>query len=184
MSHDNHDKSDTTDSNTIGKKDYGLIKRVGFKMKHESVLEPMQFIWDLEMSTKTLLALSRHRVGVSLTMRSTRYTTSKNKGRHSVQDTDRTKPYLDSIMKIVDEAIAEGLPDDELSLLLPQAYIYRGQITMNGRSFKHFLDLRLAKGAHFQIRQLAEDMLKSLPEEYREFFEKSPDKDSEKGDGI
>ena len=175
MSHDNHDKGDTNylDREVIGSKDYGLIKRVGFKLKHESILEPIQYIWDCEMSTKTLLALSRHRIGVSLTMRSTRYTTTKNSSTHEVQYTKDKEfdKYLDLSMDLVNQAIEDGFSDDYISLLLPQAYVYRGQITMNARSFKHFLDLRLKKDAHFQIRELAELMLAELPQTHLELFQ-------------
>jgi thymidylate synthase (FAD) len=153
-----------------GEKDFNLIERVGFKLKHESILEMFDFVWDIEMSTKTLLAMSRHRIGVSLTMRSTRYTTKKRKGQHQVQSTDKTKEYLHRIMAIVDEAIETGISDDELSLLLPQSYIYRGQVKMNGRSLKHFLGLRLEKSAHFQIRQMAQDMFDTLPNEYKKLY--------------
>ena len=174
MSHDNHNKSDTDYLNrdVIGKKDYDLVRRVGFKMKHESTLEPIQYIWDCEFSTKTLLALSRHRIGISLTMLSTRYTTSKNKDKNKVQYTDDEKfnVYLDRIMDLVYEAIEDGYDDDYISLLLPQAYVYRGQITMNIRSFKHFLGLRLKKDAHFQIRELAQQMLDALPQTHSDLF--------------
>ena len=187
MSHDNHDKSDTkeiieyemdTDDGyfeykTIktGDKDKALIKRVGVQMHHESVLEMLDYVFDVEMSTKTLLAFSRHRIGVSLTMRSTRYTTKKNVDFHKVQGTKSTKKYLNKIMDIVNDAIKEGLSNDEVSLLLPQAYVYRGQIKFNGRSLRHFLKLRLAKGAHFQIRELAEDLYNNLPEDHKYLYE-------------
>lgn len=165
MSKDNHNLSDNG-----GPKDIALIDRVGNKMKHSSTLEFLTYVWDVEMSTKTLLAFSRHRIGVSLTMRSTRYTTVKNASSHQVQSTPRTEAYLDSIMSIVTNAINDGLPNDEVSLLLPQAYIYRGQIQLNGRSLQHFLSLRTKPDAHFQIRQLANDLFNSLPEDHKYLY--------------
>jgi len=181
MSHDNHDKSDTIEhfdvvdgmslGKAIGPKDRALIARVGNKLKHSSILEMLTYTWDVEMSTKTLLAFSRHRIGISLTMRSTRYTTKKNKGQHQVQATETTEPYLKRIMDIVDEALATGMGSDEASLLLPQAYVYRGQIQMNGRALQHFLSLRTKPDAHFQIRQLAFDLYASLPAEHRYLYE-------------
>lgn len=173
-SHDNHHLSDTinTDGN-IGPKDAALIERVGNKLKHSSTLEMLTYTWDVEMSTKTLLALSRHRIGISLTMRSTRYTTKKNKGLHETQGTPSTFDYLARIMSIVDEALASGMSNDEASLLLPQAYIYRGQIQLNGRSLQHFLTLRTKKDAHFQIQQLAFDLYNSLPEEHKYLYKET-----------
>jgi len=167
MSHDSFKHSDTYNTNdNIGPKDQELIGRIGVKFKHESILEFLSYVYDVEMSTKTLLAFSRHRVGISLTMRSTRYTTKKNQGKHTTQSTPKTKKYLERIMDIVDEAIGESLSNDEISLLLPQGYVYRGQIQFNMRSLRHFLMLRLPKEAHFQIRGLAEELVLKLPRQH------------------
>jgi thymidylate synthase (FAD) len=171
MSHDSHDKSDTEDMLICGGKDRELIKRIGVKLKHESILEFLTYIWDVELSTKTLLAFSRHRVGISLTMRSTRYTTKKNKGKHKCQ-TEYLSEYTDRIMSIVDEAINNGLSNDDISLLLPQDYVYRGQIQMNGRSLKHFLELRNPNShAHWQIKDFAKSLFDTLPSEHSYLFE-------------
>lgn len=140
-------------------------------MKHSSTMEFLTYVYDVELSTKTLLALSRHRIGISMTMRSTRYTTKKNAGNHQVQSTEATKGYLDRIMSIVNEAIDEGLSNDEISLLLPQAYVYRGQLQLNGRSLQHFLSLRTKQDAHFQIRELANELFNQLPEDHKYLFE-------------
>ena len=169
QSHDNHHLSDSA-GDVIGEKDRDLIDRVGNKLKHSSTLEFLNYIWELELSTKTLLALSRHRIGISLTMRSTRYTTQKNKDKHRVQDTEATRDYLARIMNIVNEAIDSGLKNDEVSLLLPQAYIYKGQIQFNARSLQSFLKLRTKKDAHFQIRELAFSLYESLPKEHKYLF--------------
>ena len=169
QSHDNHHLSDSI-GDIIGDKDRDLIDRVGNKLKHSSTLEFLNYIWEIELSTKTLLALSRHRIGISLTMRSTRYTTQKNKDKHKVQDTEATRDYLTRIMDIVNEAIDSGLKNDEVSLLLPQAYIYKGQIQFNARSLQSFLKLRTKKDAHFQIRELAYSLYESLPEEHKYLF--------------
>ena len=170
QSHDNHNLSDSVGF-SIGEKDTALIDRVGNKMKHSSTLEFLNYVYEVEMSTKTLLAFSRHRIGISLTMRSTRYTTQKNKGKHEVQSTAETLPYLEKIMSIVDEAINDGLTNDELSLMLPQAYIYKGQIQFNARSLQSFLRLRTKQDAHFQIREFAHNLFNELPEQHKYLFE-------------
>lgn len=172
MSHDSHDKSDKYNGPTdnITDKDKKRLDRVVNKLKHGSILEMLTYTYDVHMSTKTLLAFTRHRVGISLTMRSTRYTTKKNRGKHEVQATPTTEPYLSRIMAIVDEALSTGMSSDEASLLLPQAYLYRGQLQFNARSLQHFLKLRTAPDAHFQIRQLAYDLYNSLPSEHKYLF--------------
>lgn len=170
QSHDNQFLSDSI-GDLLGDKDKSLIDRVGNKMKHSSTLEFLNYVWEVEMSTKTLLAFTRHRVGISMTIRSTRYTTQKNKGKHQVQYTDKTKDYLERIMDIVNEAIEDGLNNDEISLLLPQGYIYKGQIQFNARSLQHFLKLRTKSDAHFQIRELAFNLFDSLPDAHKYLFE-------------
>ena len=170
QSHDNQNLSDSM-GDLIGDKDRALIDRVGNKMKHSSTLEFLNYVWEIEMSTKTLLAFTRHRIGISMTIRSTRYTTQKNKGKHQVQDTEKTKLYLERIMDIVNEAIEDGLNNDEISLLLPQGYIYKGQIQFNARSLQHFLKLRTKSDAHFQIRELAFNLFDSLPDSHKYLFE-------------
>ena len=170
QSHDNQILSDSM-GDLIGDKDRALIDRVGNKMKHSSTLEFLNYVWEIEMSTKTLLAFTRHRIGISMTIRSTRYTTQKNKGKHQVQYTDKTKDYLERIMDIVNEAIEDGLNNDEISLLLPQGYIYKGQIQFNARSLQHFFKLRTKSDAHFQIRELAFNLFDSLPDSHKYLFE-------------
>lgn len=170
QSHDNQNLSDSI-GDLLGEKDKSLIDRVGNKMKHSSTLEFLNYVWEIEMSTKTLLAFTRHRIGISMTIRSTRYTTQKNKGKHQVQYTDKTKDYLERIMDIVNEAIEDGLNNDEISLLLPQGYIYKGQIQFNARSLQHFLKLRTKSDAHFQIRELALNLFDSLPDTHKYLFE-------------
>lgn len=170
QSHDNQNLSDSM-GDLIGDKDRALIDRVGNKMKHSSTLEFLNYVWEIEMSTKTLLAFTRHRIGISMTIRSTRYTTQKNKGKHQVQYTDKTKDYLERIMDIVNEAIEDGLNNDEISLLLPQGYIYKGQIQFNARSLQHFFKLRTKSDAHFQIRELAFNLFDSLPDSHKYLFE-------------
>lgn len=172
QSHDNQNLSDSI-GDLLGEKDKSLIDRVGNKMKHSSTLEFLNYVWEVEMSTKTLLAFTRHRVGISMTMRSTRYTTQKNKGKHQVQDTEKTKLYLEIIMDIVNEAIDNGLNNDEVSLLLPQGYVYKGQIQFNARSLQHFLKLRTKPDAHFQIRELAFNLYDSLPDTHKYLFKDS-----------
>ena len=62
----------------VGEKDYNLIKRVGFKFKHESVLEHSLIVYEFEASRALLQELSRSRIGVSLTIKSSRYTIKKD----------------------------------------------------------------------------------------------------------
>ena len=91
MSHDNHDKSDTTEAQMFpndyclddcymerngeaGVKDKELISRVGNKLKHKSVLEQLVYWFDIDgISRGCLQELARHRTA-RLTVKSSRYT--------------------------------------------------------------------------------------------------------------
>ena len=191
----------------LGSKDMSLIKRVALKMHHESTLEFLNYVWDLEIDLKSLLQLSRHRVGVSMTIRSTRYTTGKllkdeepfcftnsrnevvvhepqlNRARKYIymsKDPDVTLENVRQLEKC--RQLAEGgVSDDEISYMLPTAWIYRGQLQFNARSLRHFFELR-SPSTHAQksIKELAVRMYNSLPDShkflYEEYFENKASK--------
>ena len=171
----------------IGEKDKALIDRVGVKMHHESTLEMVDYIWDVELSTKTLLALTRHRIGVSMCVRSTRYTTHKllkNIELFDLNDFEKASMYLElgenhehnrreiQILNLVIEAVQNGEDNDTISLLLPQSFIYRAQLKMNARSLRHFVSLRNEHThAHWQIKNLCSRLLSTIPEEHKFLYE-------------
>jgi len=182
---DSHDKSDTqlTDVSNYGQymnydmdeiteagpKDKALIERVGNKNKHSSVLRHLSYCWDITgISTKTLLAFTRHKTGVDFSVQSTRYTTSKRKEDLEFTKTgdERVDSKLDAIYDLVQEAIEEKVSDDKIAMLLPQSYQYSCVVTMNAQAIQHFLQLRLTKFAHYDIRTLAEHLAINLPKEH------------------
>ncbi len=65
----------------------------------------------------------------------------------------------------------EGLTNDIAKYGICENYPVRLQMTMNVRSLRHFYQLRSSKAAHFEIRNLAEKLMESIPEEYKIFFE-------------
>ena len=186
MSKDNHHLSDTIDG-ICGPKDRDLIDRIGIKLHHESTLEMIDYIWDVEFSTKTLLGLTRHRIGVSMCVRSTRYTT------HKLLKADDLSIFIEpSGNQAVDasaiatmqniKAMSPTPTNDELSLLLPQSFIYRAQLKLNARSLRHFFSLRNpSTHAHLQIQDLATRLYQSIPEDhkflYDEYFTGEPNAD-------
>lgn len=110
MSHNNHDKSDTTFQSTdgyggnissvtitpilgeyvnvdMGVKDKELIARVGNKLKHKSVLEQLVYWFDIDgISRACLQELARHRTA-RLTVKSSRYTLKELKDNCSFYNT-------------------------------------------------------------------------------------------------
>ena len=179
----------------IGDKDYALIQRVGFKFKHESVLEHSLIVFEFEASRALLQELSRHRIGVSPTIKSTRYTLKELKkekpftwieGREKLYK--RAAKYLymvkddnNTVYNEVNHAsikalenlrqlIVSGFSNDKVKYALPEAYKFKGQVSFNIRSLMHLLTLRLPKDALLEFRILALEALLALPDDYRELL--------------
>ena len=68
-------------------------------------------------------------------------------------------------------AIESGASNDDISMLLPQAYQYSAVVTMNAQAIQHFLKLRTKPDAHWDIRNLANEIYANLPEEHKYLFE-------------
>jgi len=56
-----------------------------------------------------------------------------------------------------------GIPKEDARFILPQIATYL-TVGFNARALRHFLKLRLDKTAQWEIRQLAEQMLKQVKE--------------------
>ena len=188
-SHNNHHLSDSkvlyrdngAIETTLGSKDFNLIKRVGFKYKHESVLEFADVVYHIECSRAMLQELARHR-HISLTVKSTRYTLKELK---NIEPTDEIlKEYL--VMtgnKYVDKLSIEQLKDividikdnalgsnDIAKYCLPEAFETELQLKTNLRELLHILKLRTNKDALLEFRKVAYQMFNVLPEEYKELI--------------
>jgi len=152
----------------LGPKDFNLIKRVGFKMKHESVLEFGTIIFDVNMSTKALLEESRHRIGISKTVTSSRYALNKINIEFEPTGDEEIDDDLEWWKHQIETRIVQNKSFDKVSKMLPQAFIYSMQWQFNLRSLLHFLRLRLTKEAHRDIRLIAKMIIDELPDDYKE----------------
>lgn len=146
------------------------IENNALKLKHESVLEFMDFVFQIEASTKVLLEMTRHRKA-SYAAKSSRYTL--NKGEIVCESTgDET---VDKMMShwcaLIQTQIDAGKSNDVVSLMLPQAYQYRWVAKFNVRSLRNFLKLRTNKSAHFHIIEVAKAMHDVIPDDYKYLFE-------------
>jgi thymidylate synthase (FAD) len=161
---DSHNLSDNG-----GEKDKALIARVGNKMKHESVKNHIHYTFDVgAISTKTLLALTRHDVGTEFSVQSTRYTCNKSDLPCTPTNNTNVNVALVKIMEIIDNVKASC---DDRSMLLPQAYNYNLVATFSMTALQHFLELRLKKGAHWDIQELANKLYEAIPEDHKYLFE-------------
>lgn len=205
MSHDNHDKSDSQRYDDLysdqrewvdcGPKDRALIERVGNKLKHASVLEQLNYVFDISgISRACLQELARHR-HASLTVKSTRYTLNELKLEPSFTEyTDfDDQEYLDdgyerackylvmtenehvnrySILALdnLRDLLVAGISNDLAKYALPESYKVRLQWSINARSLQNFLVLRSSKDALWEIRLLAANIYKALPADHQYLF--------------
>lgn len=155
----------------IGEKDKALIDRVGNKLKHESVKNHVQYNFAIKgVTTKTLLALTRHDVGVEFSVQSTRYTCKKAEVTLTPTKSARVNIALGKIKNIILEEMSTGGSCDDIAMLLPQSYQYNLACSFSLQALQHFLSLRLKKDAHWDIRDLAEKLEKAIPEEHQYLF--------------
>ena len=177
-----------------GEKDYNLIKRVGFKFKHESILEHSLIVYEFEASRALLQELSRHRIGVGPTIKSTRYTLKELKDEKNfitygevegenvathydlkraskyvvLTDDDTTNAYIIDALERVKWLMQENKSNDIAKYALPEAYKFKGQVSFNLRSLLHLLKLRIDKSALKEFRLLCKNIINSLPLEWKE----------------
>ena len=170
-----------------GEKDRDLIDRVGNKFKHASTLEHLVYSFYLEGISRALLQeLARHRMA-SLSVKSTRYTLKelKNEEPFSEEDKQRAEKYLVftgddlvdqmSIKALINlkTVLDQGISNDKAKYCLPESYKTELTWSINARSLQNFISLRSDKAALWEIRDLANLIYETLPEDHRYLFEGS-----------
>lgn len=151
-----------------------LGKIVG--MGHHSVIEHAVFTFSVEGVSRSLThQLVRHRVA-SFSQQSQRYV-SMNKPTYVVPKTIEADPELkEEFDRIMDEIwksyniLAEKVPPEDARYVLPNACITNITITMNARELIHFFSLRCCNRAQWEIRELADEMLRLCKEVYPVIF--------------
>ena len=170
--HDSHDKSDN-----MGERDMALLKRVIMQQQHTSLLEHINYTFHVDnICGGVLLELTRHRHGsyewrdMGLAVRSSRFTL-KRAGITTTKSRSAMTNIVIAIKRIMIEVLIwMRVPNDDIKLALPQAYNYSLYMTINARSLQNFLQLRLAKNAHYAIRELAEQVFSAIPDEHKFLF--------------
>ena len=150
-------------SDNLGEKDLALLEKI-IDSKHESVLEHMVFTFKItDISRACLQELARHRIA-SYSVKSTRYTLKELR---DTPDNELEKFLIDDIESIVKSSAIDSLkkikmmlnmsnPDmDKIKYALPECYKTELVWTINLRSLRNFLKLRLSLKAHQEIRKLA-----------------------------
>lgn len=160
--------------------DWYYLNKILNMYKHESVFEHIVFQFMLEMPRMVLQELSRHRI-ISASVKSTRYTLkplirmydlsatwemfkyiinnsylNKNQAKYLVSmielDTDFTNKKLSMVNRT-----------EALKKYLPESWFTKGIYTINFRSLKNLLTLRLDQKALSYFQQLSKEIVKELP---------------------
>ena len=173
------DKSDNG-----GKKDKELINRVGNKLKHSSTLEHLTYTFYISDVSRALLQeLARHRIA-SLSVKSTRYTLKELKLSEPFAEDDYEgaesfivltgNSMVDTAsikaLNNLQEILKTGVSNDIAKFCLPESYKTELTWTINARSLQNFIELRSSKSALWEIRELANRLYLSLPNEHQYLF--------------
>ena len=186
-----------TPTDDITEDDKDLLNRLLFKNKHESVFEHLVYTFKIEgIPRYTLQELARHRIA-SYSVKSTRYCTSKELRsekpfeseveENSVSFDDETLRRAGKYIYITENeavnalnilqlemlrtAIENGITSDIVKPLIPESFKTDLVWTINLRSLRNFIKLRLHKSAHSEIRKLANLIFDNIPQAHKFLFE-------------
>jgi thymidylate synthase (FAD) len=155
-----------------------LRKVLGFG--HVSVTEHASFTFSVEgISRACSHQLVRHRIA-SYTQQSQRYIKFKKDELEyvippSVKNSKFRNEYHQIMEKIADlyQKISVEVPVEDARYILPNASYTNIVITMNARELNYFFNMRLCTRAQWEIRELAERMLKEVKPVAPILFEKA-----------
>ena len=145
-------------------------------MGHHSVIEHAVFTFSVEGVSRSLThQLVRHRVA-SFSQQSQRYV-SMDTPTYVIPETVEADPELkkefEDTMKNIWESynrLVEKIPPEDARYVLPNACTTNITITMNARELLHFFTLRCCNRAQWEIRNLADEMLRQCKEVYPVIF--------------
>ncbi|WP_086255524.1 FAD-dependent thymidylate synthase [Campylobacter vicugnae] len=163
----------------LGKKDLKLLKSI-IKNGHTSTIEHIHFTFDIKgISRAALQELARHRIA-SLSVESTRYTLKKLKNidirefRYEDYLVETNNPIVDKYSRAsLDHTISclkDNVKNDLAKYALPESYKTSLIWSINARSLRNFLELRSSSKALWELRELSNEIIDSLPEEYLILF--------------
>lgn len=157
--------------------DYERSLRHALASGHTSVLEHAVFTFMVEgLSRAALAQLTRHRLA-SFDVQSQRYVKLDNP-ELVIPETIRNSQYaaevestMRYVMNLYQRLVDDGVPCEDARYVTPQAVPTTLIMTMNARELLHFFSLRTCNRAQWEIRELADRMLKlclnSCPEIFR-----------------
>ena len=140
--------------------------RHAMQSRHDSVLEHAVFTFRVEgLSRAALAQLTRHRLA-SFDVQSQRYVKLDNP-ELVIPDTIRDSEFqaeaestMRYVMNLYQRMLDAGIPCEDARYITPQAVPTQLIFTMNARELLHFFSLRCCNRAQWEIRHLADEMLK------------------------
>ena len=150
--------------------------RGAIRSGHESVLEHASFTFKITgISRITLAQLTRHRIA-SFSVLSQRYVDQSKQGCRlpdSINRSDYAERFVDYCQtagELYTELIKAGVPKEDARYILPQNVTTDLIMTMNARELGHFFSLRCCNRAQWEIREMADQMLRILVSKWPELF--------------
>ena len=143
--------------------------RGALKSGHESVAEHASFTFAIEGVSRVLLAqITRHRVA-SFSVESQRYCGASlsvvtPKSMCSYDLIDDIAAVKEAVTRLYKHAVALGVPEEDVRYYTLQGGETRMIVTMNARELRHFFALRCCTRAQWEIRNLANEMLRQCRE--------------------
>jgi len=154
------------------------ILRKIIKLGHLSVIEHVSFTYLLEgISRVTTHQLVRHRLA-SYSQQSHRYTRIEENDficPHSIRNNKEAYSLFQKNIKdnleTYNKLIEMGIKKEDARYIIPQAVTSNIMVTMNARELLNFFRLRCTKNAQWEIRELANRMIKLAKEKSPIIFE-------------
>ena len=146
---------------------------------HHSVLEHVTYTFYIEGVSRALLQeLARHRIGMSLSVQSTRWALKRILSgdtepvlpeKLTQQDRDVWMTKVDELMCLASDC-RERYGNDVAKYILPECTPTTLQLTCNARSLKHLFELRSNPPALREFNELCMAMDAALPEDHKLMF--------------
>lgn len=164
-----HSKTKPEDLDKTSDKELKAILEQVTSLGHTSVIEHTNFTFAISGVSRSLThQLVRHRIA-SYAQQSQRYVDFKEPNYVTppkIAKNKQMKKAYDDTMKTIWEQynnlLDMGIPAEDSRFILPNAACTNIMVTMNARSLLNFFELRCCQHAQWEIRQLANKMLKEV----------------------
>ena len=148
---------------------------------HQSPFEHVSFTFGIEGVSRAMLAqITRHRIA-SFSVQSQRYVDMSGGFGYvipeSIEQNPEARDVFDAFMGGIETLYTYlrscGIPAEDARFVLPNACETRMIVTMNARELLHFFSLRCCKRAQWEIRAVANEMLRLCKEVAPTLFAKA-----------